>query len=94
MEVTSVDIKPMGEDADRVLAFASIVFDDEFVVHNVRLVRARSGIIVAMPNEEYRGDLRDVAHPLNNECRGRIREAVIETYNETVDPEKRIQIEG
>lgn len=91
MEVTSVDIKPMLDDDSRVLGFASVVFDDDFVVHNVRLVEAASGLIAAMPNEEYRGELRDVAHPLNNDCRSRIRGAVIEAYNEEVDPGQQVE---
>lgn len=92
MEITSVDIQSVEEGDERLLAFASVVFDEEFVVHNIRLVRAESGVIAAMPNEEYRGELRDVAHPLNNEARERIRSAVIGAYNEEVSATREIPL--
>ncbi len=90
MEVTSVRVHPVESGNDRLLAFSSVVFDEEFVVHNMRLVVADKGVIVAMPNEEYKGDFRDIAHPISNDCRERIRTAVIEQYNEEAPPERRI----
>lgn len=93
IKVSSVRVYPVESGNDRLLAFASVVFNDEFVVHNLRLVRANSGIIVAMPNDEYRGSFRDIAHPITNGCRERIRENVIEAYNEEVEPEEELEVE-
>lgn len=92
IQVSSVRVYPVESGNDRLLAFASVVFNDEFVVHNLRLVRANSGIIVAMPNEEYRGSFRDIAHPITNSCRERIRENVIEAYNEEVEEEETLEV--
>ncbi len=92
MEVTSVDLNPVETGGERLLAFASVVFDEEFVVHNIRLVRAESGVIAAMPNEEYRGELRDIAHPLNNDCRERICAELIRDYNEQVSESREIPL--
>lgn len=94
IKVTSVRVYPVREGNDRLLSFASVVFNEEFVVHNLRLVEADSGIIVAMPNEEYKGNFRDIAHPITNNCRERIRKSIIEEYNEEVDPDKEISEES
>lgn len=91
MDVTSVRVHPIeSPDNDRLLAFVSVVFDEEFVVHNMRLVIADSGPIVAMPNEEYQGEFRDIAHPISNECRQRIQHSVIEKYNQEVEEDREI----
>lgn len=91
LEVTSVRLQRPDDRSDRLYAFASIVLNEEFVVHDLRLVEADSGIIIAMPNEEYQGEFRDVAHPITNECRRRIRQAVIEEYNGVADEENQIE---
>lgn len=90
IDVTSVRVYPVDDGNDRLKAFASVVFNEEFVVHNLRLVEANSGVIVAMPNEEYRGNFRDIAHPITNNCRERIRRSVIEEYNKQADSEEKI----
>lgn len=90
LDITSVQVYPEESDNERLLAFASVVFEDDFVVHNMRLVQADSRVIVAMPNERYRGEFRDVAHPINNDCRERIRRKVLEEYNEKVEDSQRI----
>ena len=92
MEISSVDLSRTRDSSGRVLAFASVVFDEEFVVHNIRLVRAKTGLIVAMPNEEYRGRLRDIAHPLNNSLRRKILDAVVQGYNREVEPDKQLEV--
>ncbi len=91
LEVTSVRVYPVEEDHERLLSFASVVFNEEFVVHNLRLVKADSGLIVAMPNEEYQGSFRDIAHPITDGCRKRIREAIIDEFNRNVPVEEEIE---
>lgn len=91
--MTSVSVYPVEEGNERLLAFSSVVFDDEFVVHNVRLIEADSRVIVAMPNEEFKGEFRDIAHPISNACREKIRESVITNYNQKVDKEEAISSE-
>ena len=90
MEITSVEVEPLNGDGN-LLAWVSVVFDEEFLVRNIRLVEANNGVILAMPNEEYKDNLRDVAHPVTSECRDKISEAVIEEYNQKVEPDRRIQ---
>ncbi len=85
MEITSIDLYPTRS-SDRVLTYASIVFDDEFVVHNIRLIQTEEKLIVAMPNEEYDGGFRDIAHPITQDCRKKIRAALLETYEDEIGP--------
>lgn len=68
-----------------------MVLNEEFVVHDLRLVVADSGIVVAMPNEEHNGDYRDIAHPITSKCRQRIRSAIIQAYNSEVEPGEQIE---
>jgi len=56
----------------------------------VRLIEADSRVIVAMPNEEFKGEFRDICHPISNDCRRKIRRHVIEEYNDHVAAEKEI----
>lgn len=93
MEVSNVSVYPVNQDNDRLLAFCSCVFDDEFVVHNVRLIEADSRVIVAMPNEEFKGEYRDICHPISNQCREKIRGQVIQEYNQEVPESERIELE-
>lgn len=92
LTVTSVHVYPDKSDNDRVLAHASVVFEEEFVVHDIRLVRADRRVVAAMPSERYRGEFRDIAHPINNDCRTRIRRRIIEAYNDTLDGEEGIDV--
>lgn len=94
LEVTNVRVYPVNEGNQQLLAFVSVVFNEEFVVHNLRLVETESKTIVAMPNEEHKGEYRDVAHPITNECRERIRQAVITAYNEHNEVDRRIPLEA
>lgn len=85
MDITSIELYPTRS-SDRVLTYASVVFDDEFVVHNIRLIDTDEKLIVAMPNEEHDGGFRDIAHPINQDCRLKIRERLLEEYEEEVEP--------
>lgn len=79
MEITKVSIRPV--EMNKVKAIASITIDDQFVVHDLRVVEGDKGLFVAMPSRKLpNGDFRDIAHPINSETRERIQAAVIEEY--------------
>lgn len=66
-------------------AFASITFDDAFVVKDLRVVDGKKGLFISMPSrKDKNGEFRDVCHPITTEMRNMIHEAVIEKYNEEV----------
>ena len=80
MKVTEVRISPAK--GGKVRAFASVVFDDSFIVNDLRVVEGREGqVFVTMPARKTRnGQMRDIAHPLNSETREQIEERVLEEY--------------
>ena len=84
MKVTEVRISPAK--GGKVRAFASVVFDDCFIVNDLRVVEGREGqVFVTMPARKTRnGQMRDIAHPLNAETREGIETLVLEEYESAV----------
>jgi stage V sporulation protein G len=80
MEITEVRISPAK--GGKVRAFASVVFDDCFIVNDLRVIEGREGqAFVTMPARKTRnGQMRDIAHPLNSETREEIERRVLEEY--------------
>jgi stage V sporulation protein G len=80
MKVTEVRISPAK--GGKVRAFASVVFDDSFIVNDLRVIEGREGqVFVTMPARKARnGQMRDIAHPLNSDTREQIERRVLEEY--------------
>jgi len=80
MKVTEVRISPAK--GGKVRAFASVVFDDSFIVNDLRVIEGREGqVFVTMPGRKTRnGQMRDIAHPLNSDTREQIEQRVLEEY--------------
>ena len=79
MEVTEVKIYPVEE--NRLKAYVNIVFDDCFIVRDLKIVQGRSGLFVAMPSKRRKdGGYRDIAHPLKAETRRWIEKRIIDEY--------------
>ncbi len=67
-------------------AIASITFDDAFVVRDIRVIEGQKGLFVAMPSRKAPdGQFRDIAHPVTQEARDMIEDAIISVYNEQGD---------
>jgi stage V sporulation protein G len=80
MEITEVRIFLKNE--ERLKAYASITFDDAFVVRNLKVINGKKGMFVSMPNRKTKdGEYKDVAHPVNNDMRDNIEARVMEAYN-------------
>ena len=81
MEITEVRVFPVNE--EKLKAYATITFDDCFVVRDLKVIHGNSGLFVAMPSKKRKdGTFKDVAHPLNNEFRSKIEMAVLDAYEE------------
>ena len=79
MEITRVTVREI--DMNMVRGIASIILDDCFVVHDLRVVDGDRGYFVAMPSRKLpNGDFKDIAHPLNSETREKIQEAVLREF--------------
>ena len=88
MEITEVKINLMP-DQDPLKAFASIIFDDCFVVHDLRVIKTKGKTFVAMPSKKIRDGNRidsykDIAHPIRSEMRSLIEKVVLEKYDKIV----------
>ncbi len=81
MEITEVRIHLRNE--DRLKAFATVTFDGSFVVHNMKVVNGNNGLIVCMPSRKIKdGSYKDIAHPISNEFRHKLEEAILKVYKE------------
>lgn len=79
MEITRVTVREI--DMNMVKGIASIIIDDCFVVHDLRVVDGDRGFFVAMPSRKLpNGDFKDIAHPLNAETREKIQKAVLNEF--------------
>lgn len=80
MEVTDVRIRKV-ENEGRMKAIVSVTFDNEFVVHDIRIIEGDQGLFIAMPSRKTSsGRFKDVAHPINSASREKIERAVLEQY--------------
>lgn len=80
MEVTDVRLRRVSAEG-KMRAIASITFDEEFVVHDVRIIDGNNGLFVAMPSKRTSdGEFRDIAHPINSKTREKIQDAVLKEY--------------
>lgn len=83
MEVTDVRLRKVETDG-RMKAIASITFDGEFVVHDIRIIDGNNDLFVAMPSKRGAdGEFRDIAHPINSDTRAKIQAAVLAAYHAT-----------
>ncbi|RJQ52991.1 MAG: septation regulator SpoVG [Actinobacteria bacterium] len=81
MRITKVVVRPV--DMNKVCAVASVTIDDEFVVHDLRVVDGDKGLFVAMPSRKLpNGEYRDVAHPINTATREMLQEAVLAEFKQ------------
>ncbi len=79
MDITEVRVFPVNE--ERLKAYATITFDDCFIIRDLKIIDGNNGLFVAMPSKKRKdGTFRDTAHPLNNETRERIEDVVLREY--------------
>lgn len=93
MKITDVRIRKISDDG-KMKAVVSITFDDEFVVHDIKIIDGQNGLFIAMPSRKMgEGDFRDIAHPLLSETRTKIKDAIFAEYEKVMaekdeDPEE------
>ena len=90
MKITDVRIRRVEADS-KMKAVVSVTFDDEFVVHDIKIIEGQNGLFIAMPSRKMgEGDFRDIAHPLKSETRNMIKEAIFAEYEKLPeeDPQK------
>lgn len=85
MKITDVRIRRVSDEG-KMKAVASVTFDSEFVVHDIKIIDGQNGLFVAMPSRKIgEGDYRDIAHPLLSETRTKIKNAIFAEYNRVLE---------
>ncbi len=84
MRITDVRVRKMTQDS-KMKAIVSITIDDEFVVHDIKVIEGEKGLFIAMPSKKASdGEYRDIAHPINSETRERIQSIILESYEKAL----------
>ena len=66
-------------------SIVSITIDDEFVVHDIKVIEGEKGLFIAMPSKKANdGEYRDIAHPINSDTRDRIQKIILESYEKAL----------
>ena len=92
MEITDVRVRKVNS-GNRMKAIASITFDNEFVVHEIKVIERPEGLFIAMPRRKKNDRYYDIAHPINQQVRDKLTKAVLEKYYEAEDPETTTETE-
>lgn len=80
MEITDVRIRKIATEG-KMKAIVSITFDNEFVVHDIKVIEGQSGLFIAMPSRKTPdGEFKDIAHPINTQTREKIQTAILDEY--------------
>ena len=89
MKITSVNVRKIEKEGSRMKGIASVLLDDSFAVHDIRIIEGEKGLFIAMPSKKTpTGDYRDIAHPINPEVRSMFEEKIIEEYKKIENKEK------
>ena len=82
MEITSVTVRKVDKEGSRMRGIASVLLDDSFAVHDIRIIEGENGLFIAMPSRKTAtGGYRDIAHPINPDVRKQFEDAIIDEYN-------------
>ena len=84
MTITDVWVR-MIEKEGKLKAIVSITMDNEFVVHDIKVIEGEKGLFIAMPSKKTAdGEFRDIAHPINSSTRERIQSIILERYHQSL----------
>ena len=88
MQITHVRIRKVEKEG-KMKAVVSITIDEEFVVHDIKVIEGDKGLFIAMPSRKAAdGEYRDIAHPINSDTRERIQTLILQKYQETMAAEE------
>lgn len=85
MEITNVRVRVVEKENSKMRGFASVTIDNQFVVHDIRILEGDNGLFLAMPSKQTApGEYRDIAHPINQEARKIFTDAILAEYENEV----------
>lgn len=84
MEITDIRLKKVTKEG-KMKAIVSITLDNEFAVHDIKVIEGEKGLFIAMPSRKAAdGDYRDIAHPINQNTRERIQSMILDEYEKAL----------
>lgn len=84
MKITDVRIRKVAKEG-KMKAVVSITIDEEFVVHDIKVIEGEKGLFIAMPSRKASdGEYRDIAHPINSSTRDFIQSMILSKYEEAI----------
>lgn len=87
MNITDVRVRRVAKEG-KMKAVVSITIDEEFVVHDIKVIEGEKGLFIAMPSRKATdGEYRDIAHPINSETRERIQGIILGKYEQVLAEE-------
>ena len=87
MKITDVRIRKIAKEG-KMKAIVSITLDDEFVVHDIKVIEGEKGLFIAMPSRKTTtGEYKDIAHPINSQTREQIQEMILNEYQKALTEE-------
>lgn len=85
MQITDVRVRKITKEG-KMKAIVSITLDDEFVVHDIKVIEGEKGLFIAMPSKKATdGEYRDIAHPINSATRELIQETILKRYEKALE---------
>lgn len=87
MKITEVKVY-LAKESGRLKAYATVVFDDAFIVRDLKIIEGHKGLFVSMPSRRRKdGTFRDVAHPLNSDMRQSLEETILKAFEDVTPVE-------
>ncbi len=87
MTITDVRVRKIAKDG-KMKAIVSVTFDNEFVVHDIKVIEGEKGLFIAMPSRKTAdGEYRDIAHPINSDTRQQLQEMILDEYEKAIPTE-------
>lgn len=81
MKITSVSVRKVEKEGSRMKGIASVLLEDAFAVHDIRIIEGDNGLFIAMPSRKTAtGNYRDIAHPINPDVRKLFEDAILEEF--------------
>ncbi|CDZ74981.1 Stage V sporulation protein G [Peptoniphilus sp. ING2-D1G] len=88
MNITDVRIRKLPDEG-KMKAIVSVTFDDQIVIHDIKIIEGAESLFIAMPSRKLpNGEFRDIAHPINSEARKMVEDAVFAKYDEILKEEE------
>ncbi len=85
MQITDVRVRKIAKEG-KMKAVVSITLDDEFVVHDIKVIEGEKGMFIAMPSKKASdGEYRDIAHPINSVTREQLQNTILEAYEKALE---------